>query len=51
MCGFSTILTVTVVVAFLDSDTFFMVVISENVSSLVLVASLMALYKISHCMG
>ena len=49
MCGFSAILTVTVIVGFFDSDTLFMVVASENVSSLPLVVSLIAFYKTSHC--
>ena len=49
MYGFSAILTVTVVVGFFDSDTLFMVVASENVSSLPLVVSSIAFYKKSHC--
>ena len=49
MCGFSAILTVTVVVGFFDSDTLFMVVASENVSPLLLVVSLSAFYKTPHC--
>ena len=49
MCGFSAILTVTVVVGFFDSDTLFMVVASENVSPLLLMVSLLAFYKTPHC--
>ena len=48
MCGFSEILIVTVIVGFFDSDTFFMVVASENVSPLLLMVSLLAFYKTPH---